>query len=219
MLIGGTVDLAQLVVDLVEHRPLFHSEADFQHAFAWHVHLRDPAMRVRLETRPAPGMRLDLEFARPDLGRCTAVEVKYLTRAWTGEIDGERYELKSQGAQDIRGYDVVKDIHRIEHCIADRPGLDGAVIVLANDGSYWRPGAGDCDTNAAAFRLGDGTVLTGSRAWGPRTGPGTRKGREQSLDLQGTYKIRWADYSTLPGGGPASKFRLLAITVAAEAHS
>jgi hypothetical protein len=217
MLIAGSVDLTSALADLAGRRPLFHSEADFQHALAWHVHLCDPAMQVRLETRPVPGMRLDLEFLRPDLARSTAVEVKYLTRGWVGEIDGEHYELKNQGAQDIRGYDVVKDIHRVERFTATRAGLDAAVIVLANDGGYWRPGAADRDTNAAAFRLGEGTVLTGSHAWGPRTGAGTRKGREETLNLHGTYETRWTDYSTLPGGGPASKLRLLVIEVTAVA--
>lgn len=195
---------------------MFHSEADFQFAVAWHVQQRDPAIRVRLETRPAPNVRLDLDFVKPDLGRSTAMEVKYLTRAWSGEIDGEYYELKN-GAQDIGAYDVVKDIHRVERFIAGRPGAGGAVLVLTNDGNYWRPGAGDRDTNAAAFRLGEGTVLHGRRAWGPRTGAGTRKGREDALDLLGSYEMRWVNYSTLPGGSAGSVLRLLVIEVTAVA--
>jgi len=75
-------------------------------------------MRVRLETRPAPGVHLDLDFARPDLGRATAVELKYLTRAWTGVVDGERFELKNHGALNICAYDVVKDVVRVEKFVA-----------------------------------------------------------------------------------------------------
>jgi hypothetical protein len=141
------------------------------------------------------------------------MELKYLTRAWSGEVEGERYELKNHGAQDVRAYDVVKDVHRVERFIAGRYGVDGAVLVLSNDGSYWRPGGGDRDTNAAAFRLGEGTVLHGRRARGPRTGAGTRKGREDALDLLGRYTMTWVDYSALPGGMPGSKFRLLVIEV------
>jgi len=66
------------------------------------------------------------------------VELKYLVRLWHGEVAGERFELKNQGAQDIRAYDVVKDIARVERFVAGRPGSNGAVVCLANDSSYWR---------------------------------------------------------------------------------
>lgn len=45
---------------LARVRPVFHGEADFQHAFAWEMHIADPSAKVRLETRPRPGIRLDL---------------------------------------------------------------------------------------------------------------------------------------------------------------
>lgn len=102
-------------------RPVFHSEADFQQAFAWEVRTQDPTVRVRLETRPAPGLRLDLLLISKDGQRRTAVELKYLTRLWTGEFAGERFELKDQGAQDIRAHDVVKDIVRVEKFVAAMP--------------------------------------------------------------------------------------------------
>lgn len=197
---------------MAEARPIFHSEADFQLALAWHVQRSDPAMRVRLETRPAQGVHLDLAFARRDLGRSTAVELKYLTRGWGGVFDGERYELKDHGAQDIRAYDVVKDIERVERFVSGIDGADGFVVVLTNDPGYWRaPKAADT-ANAAAFRLGEGVVLSGRRGWGPNTG-GTSKGREKVLELAGSYELHWADYATLPGGGRGSMFRQLVIPV------
>lgn len=58
------------------------------------------------------------------------VEVKYLTRGWAGTVGDERFGLRNHGAQDIRAYDVVNDINRVERFIAGRPGADGAVIVL-----------------------------------------------------------------------------------------
>jgi hypothetical protein len=98
LLIAGSVDLGATLAELARLRPVFHSEADFQLALAWQVQRRDARMLVRLETRPLPGVHLDLALARPDLGRYTAVELKYLTRAWSGEVAGERYELKNHGA-------------------------------------------------------------------------------------------------------------------------
>ncbi len=212
MLLAGSVDLGKVLAQLAVARPVFHSEADFQHAFAWLVQSHDPAMRVRLETRPAPGVHLDLDFNRPDLGRSTAVELKYLTRRWSGAVNGERFELKDQGAQDIRAYDCVKDIVRVERFVASRTGCDGAVVVLTNDPSYWKPGADLKETNAAAFRLGEGTVLSGIRSWGPNTGAGTRKGREVDLALAGAHTLGWRDYSTLP----SATLRVLLVEVPTE---
>ncbi len=211
MLIAGCVPLEAVLARLAALRPVFHSEADFQQAFAWQVRVQDPTVQVRLETRPAAGMRLDLLLTSEDGARRTAVELKYLTRAWEGEVAGQRFELKDQGAQDIRAHDVVKDIVRVEKFVAAMPGSNGAVVCVGNDPSYWNaPGHGRA-TNADAFRLHEGTVLNGRRAWGPLTGAGTSRRREEPLVLIGRYRMAWAAYSTVPG--PRGQFRTLVVEV------
>lgn len=204
-------DLQAWLETLRRSRPVFHSEADLQHALAWTIQVSDARARVRLETRPAPGMRLDLLISRLDLDRHLVLELKYLTAAWAGELDGERFKLLSQGAQDIRAYDVVKDIWRVERLVGGHPGWSGAVLVVTNDPSYWsRPAHGRL-TNAHAFRIYEDQVISGSRAWGQETGAGTMKGREAAIELAGEYRCRWSDYSTL--GGRRGTFRLLPITI------
>jgi hypothetical protein len=206
-------DITSWLQTLRRSRPVFHSEADFQHALAWVIHQSDPSLRIRLETRPQSGMRLDLLVSRPDLSEHLALELKYFTAAWAGEVDSEHFQLLSQGAQDIRAYDVVKDIQRVEQLVNGQPGWAGAVLALTNDPGYWsRPGHGRV-TNAQAFRIYEDEVISGTRAWGPGTGAGTRKGREASLLLRGTYRCNWTGYSALPGH--LGNFRLLAITIGA----
>ena len=46
-------DLAAALTALAERRPVFHSEADFQHELAWLVRERYSDVGVRLE-RPVP---------------------------------------------------------------------------------------------------------------------------------------------------------------------
>jgi hypothetical protein len=53
-------EIEETMAALALVRPLFHSEADFQHAFAWQLHRAHADARVRLETRPRPGVRLDV---------------------------------------------------------------------------------------------------------------------------------------------------------------
>lgn len=211
MLLAGSVSLDAVLARLSEIRPVFHSEADFQQAFAWEVRAHDPTVRVRLETRPAPGMRLDLLLTSADGQRRSAVELKYLTRLWVGEVAGERFELKDQGAQDIRAHDVVKDIVRVERFVSAMPGSNGGVVCVGNDPSYWNTPTHGRPTNADAFRLHESTVLHGTLAWGPLTGVGTSRGREEPLALVGTYRMAWSDYSALPG--PRGVFRTLVVEV------
>ena len=43
------LDISTLLAGLAESRKVFHSEADFQHAFAWHIHQKMPDSQIRLE--------------------------------------------------------------------------------------------------------------------------------------------------------------------------
>lgn len=212
---GGMFAAANLVdalTALAQVRPVFHSEADFQHALAWQVQRRHPQLRVRLETRPAPGVHLDLLVIDPADGGRLAVELKYLTDLWSGEADGETFDLKRQGASDLGGYDCVKDIGRVERFVAAGYADAGAVVVLTNDPIYWTVPSHGRVTNADAFRLHDGLVLSGHRAWGSKTGAGTMTGgRTLPIELAGTYPLHWADYSRLPG--QRGLFRRLALPV------
>lgn len=208
--LAGTLPLRQVLCALAQRRPVFHSEADFQLELAWQVRLAAPELSVRLETRPAPGVHLDMLLSG-ESGR-TALELKCLTRGWSGDRADERFELKNHGAQDVRGYDVVKDIARVEQFCALAPGTNGAAICLSNDAYYWRSPAYDRLTNAGSFRLHDGTVLSGLREWRPGTGAGTNRGREQPIALVGRYELHWVDFSTVDGSA-AGRFRVLVVPV------
>src|SRR5206468_1234798 len=108
------IDIDDLMACLAKRRPIFHSEADFQHELAWEARLRAPDVLVRLE-QPFPGRAsgaIDLILRR---GRVVhAIELKYLTAGFEGEHAAENFRLKNHGAQDIRRYDVCKDIERME---------------------------------------------------------------------------------------------------------
>lgn len=211
MLLAGELQLETVLRELAKVRPVFHSERDLQHAFAWQVQVMDPQMLVRLETHPEPQVRLDVLLSRPDLGQHTAVELKYPTRAWAGEVDGEQFALKAHGADDVISYDVVKDIGRVERFASRSTGWNGLVLVVTNDGIYWRPRTNNRETNAGAFRLFEGRKLGGICDWGPNTGGGTKKGREGAIVLRGSYDLHWRDFSHLPGAG--GLFRVLVIPV------
>jgi hypothetical protein len=210
--LAGSVELDGVLANMAAKRPVFHSEADLQHAFAWEVHTLDPLMRVRLETHPEPNLNLDLLFSRPDLDRHTAVELKYKSDLWVGDVDGEPFALKRHGASDRNCYRIVKDISRLERFTKDRPNWDGVLVTLSNEPSYWTAATHGRETNAAAFRVYEGVQLAGTRAWGPATGASTKKDMEEPIVLVGQHDLRWRDYSRLQGS--RGLFRVLVVEVA-----
>jgi hypothetical protein len=196
---------------LAQRRPLFHSERDFQHAFAWSVQLLYPLAEIRLEPRPRRGVHLDLLVR---LGRRSiAVEVKYLVAAFTGRVDGELFDLPNQGAHDISRHDVVKDIVRLERLVGDGYADAGVGLTLTNDSMYWRPGT-KASSIDAAFRLHEGRTLSGVLSWSATAGAGTTRGRDIPLALAGTYPCSWQPYTTVKAdNGQVVELRYLLIQV------
>lgn len=73
---------------------MFHSEADFQHAFAWELHLSELNwdLRLAIPLRTAAGsIHLDL-FAWSRVSELS-IELKYKTRALNVELNGEQFTL------------------------------------------------------------------------------------------------------------------------------
>jgi hypothetical protein len=157
------------------------------------------------------GIHLDLCLSRPDLGRATALEIKYLRKGFDHTTkDGETYRLPVQAAQPLSRYDVVKDIVRIERVVAEVPGTNGLVFVLSHHPAIWTPPTQIRSTVDLAFRIHDGATVSGRLEWASRTGPGTSRGREAALDVGGSYTMHWRGFTKLPGR--RGLFRYPAIT-------
>lgn len=197
--------------DLASRRPLFHSEADFQHALAWEFQQQLTTARIRLEM-PVQSVhgRGALDIFVHDNPENIGFELKYFKSALIHEHEGETFRLPTTSANDIARYDVCKDIRRLEHLTATGQIDRGYVIVLTNDPQYWR-GSKKLDSIDAAFKLTEGLTLSGKLAWGARAGAGTTKGREEALRLAGNYSLSWQDYSNLDARN--GEFRVLIIPV------
>src|SRR5438067_592473 len=73
-------------------------------------------------------------------GRRVAVELKYLLRDPSATAEDELFELPFQSVQDVRRYDFVKDVARLELLRAEGVADDGFAIALTNDPNYWQGG-------------------------------------------------------------------------------
>lgn len=208
-------DPSKLIESLARQRPVFHSEADFQHAFAWTIQTAHPAARMRLE-RPfrtdAGAINLDLLVTL--LSERVAIELKYLTRRLAITVEGEAFELQQHSAHPLRRHDVWKDVARLEALVQAGAATAGYAIVVSNDPAYWNAGRGQgIDT---AFRLDEGRrVGQANLTWETHAGPGTVKNREEPISIAGCYTLRWQPYSRLSDG--AGEFRCLILSVGSGA--
>ena len=210
---NSAFDLNAVLSRLATDRPLFHSEADFQFALAWEIQQAHPDYRVRLEWPIKVGTKrayIDLLVKNPQ-ARGTAIELKYWTKRFMGEVLGERFDLPNQAAQDISRYDFWKDVARLERLVREGMVNEGFAIALTNDPGYWR--VSRAATADKAFRLREGREVTGTLAWAPSAGTGTTKGREAAISLGARYQLNWQQYS-LVEVGTANRFRYLSFKVA-----
>jgi len=201
--VASRVPIRALLERLAVDRPVFHSEADFQHAFARACWQTDRTIDVRLEVRQ-PGAReyLDLLAIGPDSR--TAIEFKYWTRQWSGSAGRptEQYDLKSHAATDLARRNFVFDIERLERFAVGRKD-NGLAVILTNDSSLWsRPRVGRV-TRDQAFRIHEGRTLAGTLLWGAGDFPANTR------ELTGRYELAWSDYSRLDG--PNGLFRYLVV--------
>ena len=207
------LDIHNLMTSLASRRPIFHSEADFQHALAWQIHLTCPNSDLRLEReqflpRTAERMATDIWIRLPNA--VVAIELKYTNQV---EWDDEVFALRDHGAQPPRRYDFIKDIQRLEQTLRlPDPADYGFAVLLTNNQTYWTPPRQN-NVIDAAFRIHNSQGLIGGiLRWGHNTAAGTMQNREEPIELVGSYKLGWRDYSSFDGrtGGT---FRYLAVPV------
>ena len=208
------VDIEIILSILREIRPIFHLEADFQHAMAWEIHKEWPECSMRLEFKP-PTIegRNYIDIWVKDADGDIAIELKYKTLALTTVENGETFNLVDQGGQPLYRYDFLKDIQRLEHLVNEQRDLRAYGLFLTNDSGYWTSprGSGQIDE---AFRIHDGQLVEGDLRWGANAAAGTTKGREEPILLRNTYIMRWRDYSE-PVTSAHGRFRYLLAKVSA----
>ncbi|MFE9805080.1 hypothetical protein [Streptomyces sp. NPDC005548] len=207
-IVAGRVPLGDVMAQLAECRPIFHSEADLQHAFAQTLWGRAPDVRSRLEVpQRAEGRAEYLDLLCIGPSASTAIEFKYFTRRWTGAAGtpAEDYDLKAHAATDLARLHFVRDIARLER-FCRRSDQNGLAIILTNEASLWNPpGSGRERSRDREFRIHQGRELAGKLLWAEGTY------EPNTCTLQGRYPLRWESYSQL--GGPGGEFRYLVVSV------
>lgn len=179
-------------------RPVFHSEADFQHSFAQMLERLHPGLEVRLEIPyraigsedPCSRTALDLRCRDRVRGSVTAIEFKYRTRMWQGEIKDEKFQLRDHSATDLGRQEFVHDLARLD-VWARTAGGTAFVILLTNEDSYRRVPRSLGMTQDRAFRIHEGVTLSGELRWA------SSADSPHNRTLHGTSTVVWKDYADI----------------------
>ena len=210
---SARLDLPAALSALAKQRPVFHSEADFQHSLAWVIREQHAEIEVRLEYPVTlDDKRRHVDIRVQDADGPKVVELKYWTREVSLVVCDEQYQLREHGAQPLFRYDFWKDVARIER-LTKRDWVCGYAVALTNEHTYWNEG--QADSIDATFRTHEGHGVRGKLAWGPNAGTGTTKGREEPIELSGSYVTRWCEYSKPMPGLAGGEFRYLLLDVGA----
>jgi hypothetical protein len=198
------MNIENLLQSLSQIRPVFHSEADFQFALAWHIKQNIPEVDIRLEYP-----KVDREHVRNNKriyldilvlnGRIKyGIELKYKTKSLELNIGEESFNLNNQGAQDIARYDYLKDIQRLEWFKSEGIFDIGYAIFLSNDSKYWQI-LKNTNTVDRHFRIHEGRKITcdSNLCWTEDASEGTKRNRENNIIIKSGYDIQWYDYSRI----------------------
>jgi hypothetical protein len=195
--------IEEVLKSLSEKRQVFRSEKDFQEALCNEIRLAGNHCE---KGKNIHGTRVDLYWE--ENGQEVVVQLRHKTKKLSVVVNGERFELKNHGAQDLGRYDFVKDLQSIERLCLDNPSRVGYVLLLTNEHLYWQPPMKNKSVDEE-FLLFNGNRISGECAWKKEASYGTTNGREEPLLLRGEYKVEWKNYSTFPAQN--SEFRYLCV--------
>jgi hypothetical protein len=208
------LNMVETMQAISRKRPVFHSEADFQHALAWQLHEESSQWQVRLECplTDNPGETGHLDLLLLHDGHRVAIELKYKKSPLIAQFEGETFRLKGDFAQDLGRYDFLRDVERLERATSQRKS-EGYAVLLTNDPAYWS--TSPRTTNSDGFRVTEQRRITGILKWSSSAGKGTTEGRTEPISIKGSYYCAWSDYSSVAGPSVRGngRFRYLALKV------
>ena len=203
------LNLEEIILTLCVERPIFHSEADFQFALGVMIQKYYPDSKIRFEVPFYIESRkwyIDILVELED--RKYPIELKYKTKKYD-YFSEEEFRLSNHGAGDFGSYDLLKDVQRIEFLSAKISDFErGFTIWLTNDQYYWKEPL-KSGTGAEAFRTFEGSKKSGILNWSDAMT--NIKGRENPIELENEYNIKWKQYSALPNKNGDFRYCLLEV--------
>jgi len=217
--------IEDLMEELKDSRPVFNSEDDFKFSLAWLIKENyENNVDIRLEKKMNnnkdassseecdqnnKNQRIDIFIIVKNDKEKIGIELKYFTAEieWRDKKNDETFKLANQAAYNIKCYDAWKDVERLENfirCGNINKGNKGFAIWLTNIKSLtddWDKieKKSKKEPNYYNFRICDERPVGPNEIldWKEDTSDGMKKGREDSINISGYYKVHWEEYKDL----------------------
>ena len=168
--------------------------------------------QITVEWKAVDGDRIDIAVRIEDV--IVPFELKYLTaksQVQDGRFD-QSFEIGGNHDSNRAHYDNINDIRRLEKAASEQGGC-GYFILLSNISNYWE------EPNQSAlhdeFRIYEGKTIEGKLDWKDNRSWMEDRNRDQPIELDGEYQMRWTDFTYRDdyevSGSP--RFRYLVVQV------
>lgn len=123
-------------------RPIFHSEADFQHELA--LELNQAGWACRLEVPIEISLKGERVKAEIDLvarsekeGLSTAIELKYVSSKLLTSFNGEEFNLAQNWGVNLSRFDCLADWQRVASIVDSGYAQEGFAVFMTNYEDAW----------------------------------------------------------------------------------
>jgi hypothetical protein len=219
--------LHNFLSNLSHRRPVFHSEADFQHELA--LEISRAGLDVRLEVPlgiPCPDnqererVEIDLMVRSSGTSEWTAVELKYVKVASHFLHGNEVFELKETWGTNLSRFDCLADFQRVERIVQTRHACSGFSVFLTNAEDAWGRNVGVGRNMACRFSIHEGRVLNAAEAhdWTPSNPKVSSVSAKRlppyaPLVFSSQQICKWTCYSTLAAANGDFRYLMLSACV------
>lgn len=218
----NATELRQNIYRVSQRRPVFHSEADFQHELA--LELAQTGYRVRLEVPRSLVLNgtpvraeLDLLVQKYDGEPAwTVIELKYVKVATVITHQGEVYDLAGTWGTNLSRFDALADLRRVEGIVGAGLAAQGHAVFLTNAADAWNVDVSARGIMAEQFSLHAGRGLPAGvpMDWEPANPAVSSVTRKRlapyaPITLARAQTCTWTPYSAFPVTAGEFKYLLL----------
>jgi hypothetical protein len=212
-------EIHSVLKTLALRRPVFHSEADFQHELA--LELSNLDYQLRLEVPKSviinrTQVKVEIDIIATKNGLRTALELKYVKSATKIRFDDEIFDLKNTWGTNLSRFDCLSDARRIDSIILAGHANNGFAIFLTNTSEAWEYDTSTGSNLAKNFSIHEGRRLEQGLdyIWYPeKPSQGSVSSKRlppySPIRFQRDRIIAWHDYSDLDGASQTFKYCLL----------
>lgn len=198
-------DIIEALNILSEVRPVFHSEADFQHALAIILVKKGYDCRLEIPYRievNGEDVRAELDILVIEKGsEKTAIELKYVKNRYAGVHNNEHFDLANSWGPNLSRFDCFADLQRVSALVNAGKASNGFCIFLTNKENAWRDDVTASGNLGSQFSIHEGRVLVAGEIlnWVGNTHEGNvgtkRLPPYCPIEINQNLELKWADYS------------------------